>query len=117
MTKLLGANALVDLAVSRLERYTSRDAEFEARFGRWQRPSFAHRYPLEGMSHLIDWSRLDPEILDVAPFINALAKEDRQIAGEVARFTYEEVERMPATDKVLNTFRLNYLRRLDALGF
>ena len=117
MSKLLTPDALVDLAVERLGKFTERDRDFEARFGRWQRPSFARRYPLEEMKHLIDWSRLDHEILDVAPFVNALAREDRWIAGEVARFVYEEVERLPATDKTLNTFRLHFLRRLDALGY
>lgn len=114
---ILTPNALVDLAVERLGKFTERDREFEARFGRWQRPSFARRYPLEEMKNLIDWSRLDREILDLAPFVNALAKEDRHIAGEVARFVYEEIESRPATDKTLNVFRLHYLRRLDALGY
>lgn len=117
MSKIMGPNALVDLAVERLSRFTGRDGEFEARFGNWQRPSFARRYPLEGMKELIHWSALDPEILDVAAFVNALAKEDRYIAGEVARFCYDEIERAPATDKTLNMFRINYLRRLDALGY
>jgi len=114
---ILTPNAIVDLAVERLTKFTERDRDFEARFGRWQRPSFARRYPLEEMKNLIDWSHLDPEILDLAPFINHLAKEDRYIAGEVALFVYEEIERAPATDKTLNTFRLHYLRRLDALGY
>jgi hypothetical protein len=117
MTKLTTPGALVDLAVERLGKLTERDGDFEARFGRWQRPSFARRYPLEEMKRLIDWSHLDREILDVAPFINALAKEDRHIAGEVARFVYEEIESRPATDKTLETFRLHYLRRLDVLGY
>lgn len=117
MPKILAPGALVDMAVERLERFTGRDAEFESRFGNWQRPSFARKYPLGEMKSLICWSTLDPEILDLARFVNALAKEDRWIAGEVARFVYEEFERAPATDKTLNLFRLSYLRRLDALGY
>jgi hypothetical protein len=118
MSKLaLTPGVFVELAAERLGRFTERDEDFEARFGRWRRPSFARRYPLEEMKHLVDWSWLDREILDLAPFVSVLAKEDRYIAGEVARFVYEEIEGKPATDKTLNTFRLHFLRRLDALGY
>jgi hypothetical protein len=117
MSKLINPGALVDLAVERFNKFTERDREFEARFGRWTRPAFARRYPLDEMKQLIDWSTLDPQILDVSRFVNTLAREDRYIAGEVARFVYEEFEYRPATDKTLHTFRLHFLRRLDALGY
>jgi len=117
MSRILTPEALVDAAVCRFSRWTERDAEFKRRFGRWTRPSFARRYPLAEMKRLIRWSTLDPEILDLAPFINEMLKEDRRIAGEIALFVFEEFRDAFATDKTLNLFRLSYLRRLDTCGF
>lgn len=100
-----------------IERNTQRDPEFLSRFGRWQRPSFAPKYDLDRMKHLIRWSPFEKGIIDAAPFINSLQKFDRVIAGEIAKFTAEEVHGKHATDKVLNTFKLQFLRRLSEVGF
>lgn len=110
-------DSLVDEAIERNRNLISRDEEFIARFGKWERPAFARRYGLERMMQLIDWSRIDPSILECAPFINQLAPEDRRIAGEIARFCLEEIEGKPATNSTLTQFRLTFARRLDACGF
>lgn len=105
-------------AAERTTRFTRRDAEFAQRFGRWQRPDFMPRYDLERHRHLICWHPHQEGVLDVDPFLRTLRlKEDRQIAGEIARFVAEEFFDKPATDKTLGLFRLHLLRRLDACGF
>lgn len=110
-------SSLVEEALARLEKYTGRDAEFLARFGRWERPSFAPRYNLDALVALVRWSPWDPSILDAEPLILHLAPEDRRIAAEIARFVAEEYENAPASDVTLKLFRLNLARRLDACGF
>lgn len=118
MSQLMDAGSLsVEVALERLAKHTTRDEEFAARFGKWQRPDFAGRYNLEGMAHLVRFHPFMDGTLDVALFIKALRPEDRQIAGEVARFVSEEFIQRPATDKTLATFRLHFFRRLDACGF
>lgn len=96
---------------------TQRDPEFVSRFGRWQRPSFAPRYNLDRMKGLIRWSPHEEGIIDAAPFIKSLHKVDQVIAGEIAKFTAEEIHGKPATDKTLNTFKLQFFRRLAEVGF
>ena len=108
---------LVDAAVGHLEQLTARDREFESDFGSYRRPAFARRYPLEGLLALVRYAPNLPEVIDVAPFVLALAEEDRWMAGEVARWVYAEFEHAPATDKTLGMFRLNLARRLEALGY
>lgn len=114
---ILNVKELVDETVAKLERFTTRDEEFEARFGRWKRPDFMPKYKLEAFSGLIRYSCIDKEIIDAAPFIKQLRVEDRFLAAEIARFEFETIKDEPATDKTLNTFRLSFLRRLSALGF
>lgn len=113
------SDLILDLAgelTERLVKHVARDREFENRFGRWRRPEFARRYPLDEMKHLIRFSP-DGQVLDAGPFVLALAPEDRYVAADVARFTFEEFQDAPATDKTLNLFRLHLLRRLDVVGF
>jgi len=117
MSRIIKPGAVVDKLVERLEPYTARDREFEARFGRWRRPDFLRRYDLDRLGRLIRYAPFDENLFDLAPLVNSLAPEDRRIAGEVARFVYEEFEQKPATDKTLALFRVSYLRRLNALGF
>jgi len=108
---------LLDAAVARLDPLTERDEEFAARFGRWERPSFARRYRLEEMQRLIRWQAGVDGIMDLRTFVSALAPEDRRLAGEIARFVSERYQSCPATDKVLNTFRMDLMRRLELCGF
>lgn len=98
-------------------RNTTRDIEFDRHFGRFQRPDHLRQYPLEKLGRLVRWGPGVDGIIDVSRFILSLNPEDRRIAGEIARFTAEEFEGKPATDKTINTFRLQFLRRLDAVGF
>ena len=121
MSTLIGGvnvDQLVDEAVERLRQTEDRDAEFERRFGKWQRQSFARKYNLEHLANAaIRWLPELPGIIDVKPFLMQLAPEDRRIAGEIARFVSEEYEGEFATDKTLNKFRLDFIRRLDVCGF
>jgi|GEM_PF-6584790 len=112
-------NENIQEALERAVReHTHRDREFELAFGKFQRPGFAPTYELEKMKHLIRWTPGLEGILDVAPFVRALNdRTDQTLAAEIARFTAEEFEGKPATDKTLNTFRLQFLRRLNACGF
>ena len=114
---ILSPGAAIEKLVERLDPYTERDREFENRFGKWRRPDFLRRYDLERLGRLIRYAPFDSELFDLAPLIGSLAPEDRRIAGEVARFVFEEFETKPATDKTLAMFRLSFLRRLNALGF
>jgi hypothetical protein len=119
-TRVGGVNVdqLVEEAVERLRRFEDRDAEFERRFGKWTRPSFARRYDLQRLVNLhVRWLPEIEGILDVKPLLMQLAPEDRRIAAEIARFVSEEYEGKFATDKTLKTFRLDLARRLDACGF
>jgi len=111
-------DGIVEEAVERLGKFQTRDAEFEARFGKWTRPEFAKRYPLEAwVNKFIHFSPVEEGIIDVKPFLLRMAPEDRRIAGEIARFVSEEVEGKWATDSTLKMFRLSFARRLDACGF
>lgn len=101
-----------------VENHTHRDREFELAFGNWERPEFAPRYDLEKMKHLIRWTPGVDGMLDVSSFVRMLRDEtDKILAAEVAKFTAEEFDGEPATDKTLGLFRLHFLRRLDACGF
>lgn len=110
---------LVEEAVARLEKLTDRDEEFRRRFGQWTRPSHAPKYPIETWAAA--WVRWHPNlegILDVEGFVKSFPdKADRVIVGEIARFVAEEYMDKFATDKTLNTFRIDLLRRLDDVGF
>ena len=117
MSSTVKPGALVEKLVERLEPYTARDREFEARFGRWRRPDFLQKYDPDRLGRLIRYAPFDENLFDLAPLVDSLAPEDRRIAGEVARFVFEEFEAAPATDKTLALFRVSYLRRLNALGF
>lgn len=108
---------LLDSAMARIDPLTERDAEFAARLGRWERPSFARRYRLEEMQRLIRWQAGVDGIFDLRAFISALAPEDRWLAGEIAVFVSERYQGGPATDQVMNKFRLDFMRRLDLCGF
>ncbi len=110
---------LVDEAVARFERFTDRDAEFERRFGRWRRPEHLPRYPIERWANrLLRWSEHDPGIVEAAAFVRSFPdRADRTLVAEIARFCAEAIEGKFATDKTLNLFRLDLLRRLDAVGF
>ena len=110
--------AVVEEATERLAVFTRRDAEFARRFGRWQRPDFMPRYDLERLQALVRWHPDQVGVLDIEPLLRMLrCREDRKIAGEIARFVAEEFVDAPATDKTLGLFRLHLLRRLDACGF
>lgn len=108
---------MIDEGIERLRRFTNRDTEFERHFGQWTRPEHLPRYKLEKMKHLIQWSRVEEGIIECAPFIRALNEIDRVIAAEIAKFTYEQFEGKPASDKILNDFRNHFLRLLDLCGF
>jgi hypothetical protein len=107
----------IDAAINSTNEIAKRDNEFLNQFGNWKRPEFARRYDLDSMKNLINWSVHDKTILDVAPFIKRLAKEDQYIAGEIAKFCEEEIHDKFCTDSNLKIFRLNFIRRLDACGF
>lgn len=109
--------AVAEAAVDRLERLTHRDREFEARFGKWVRPSWMRRYRLEDLGRLIRYTPFDEQVFDLVPFVRSFPPEERRLVGEVARFVFEEFEDAPATEKTLNVFRLTFLRRLSLLGF
>lgn len=110
---------LVDEAVARFERLTTRDEEFERRFGRWRRPGHLPRYPIETWANrLITWSPVDPGIVEAAEFVRSFPERaDRVLVGEIARFCAEALDGKYATDQTLRIFRLDLLRRLDAVGF
>lgn len=110
---------LVEEAIARLEKLTDRDEEFRRRFGKWTRPGHSPKYPIERWAAA--WVRWHPNlegILDVEHFVRSFPdKADRVIVGEIARFVAEEYMDKFATDKTLNTFRIDLLRRLDSVGF
>jgi hypothetical protein len=110
---------LVDEAIARLEKLTNRDEEFHRRFGRWTRPDHAPKYPIEAWAAA--WVRWHPNlegIIDVEHFVKSFPdKADRVIIGEIARFVAEEYVDKFVTDKTLKSFRIEFLRRLDAVGF
>lgn len=112
-------NEIVDEAVERFRKYASRDEEFVARFGRWRRPGHAPTYPVELWANR--WIRWHPEmdgVIDVERFVRSFPdKADRVLVGEIARFVSEPSIGLFATDKTLNSFRIELLRRLDAVGF
>lgn len=110
---------LVEEAVERFGKLTTRDDEFVKRFGRWRRPDCLPRYPIEDWAErMITWSRVDPGIIEAAPFVRSFPeKADRVLVGEIARFCAEAVHDKYATDTTLRVFRLDLLRRLDAVGF
>lgn len=116
MPKLIRPADVIELAVERTRPHVMRDREFEERFGKWQRPTWAPRYNLERLKNLIAYTP-DQEFFDLKTFVLALAPEDRYLAGEIARFVFEEFDGLPATDKTIGTFRLAFLRRLDAVGY
>lgn len=110
---------LVDESVERLEKLTTRDEEFTARFGKWRRPEHLPRYPIEAWANVhVQWSRVESGILEAADFVLAFPeKTDRVLVGEITRFCAEGVHDEFATDKTLKIFRLDLLRRLDEVGF
>lgn len=111
-------NAFVEEAIARLEKHQARDGEFFARFGRWQRPAFAQRYPLwDAILKTVRWDPRSGDVLDVSTFVRSLREEDRYLAGEIARFVAEEYVGKFTTDETLHSFKLNFARRLDACGF
>ena len=112
-------DSLVEEAVDRLGKLTTRDDEFGRRFGRWRRPEHLPRYPIEAWANrLITWSRVESGIIEAAPFVRSFPeKADRVLVGEIARFCAEAVHDRYATDTTLRVFRLDLLRRLDAVGF
>lgn len=110
---------LVDEAVERFGRLTGRDEEFERRFGRWRRPGHLPRHPIETWANrLIRWSEFDPGIVEAAEFVRMFPERtDRVLVGEIARFCAEAIDGKHATDQTLRIFRIDLLRRLDAVGF
>lgn len=111
-------NNLIEEGLARLEKYQTHDEEFLARFGKWQRPEFAERYPLwEMINRTVRWDPRSGDVLDVSNFVRSLREEDRYIAGEIARFVAEEYLERFVTDKTLQSFKVDFARRLDACGF
>jgi hypothetical protein len=111
--------ALVEEAVSRLDKLTDRDEEFLRRFGKWRRPEHLPKYPIEAWANTrIYWSDVEDGIVEAAPFVRSFPeKADRILVGEVARFCAEAIHGRFATDETMRIFRLDLLRRLDDLGF
>lgn len=111
-------NSLVEEALARLENHQTRDDEFLARFGRWQRPEFAERYPLRALiNRTVRWDPRSGDVLDVSNFVRGLREEDRYIAGEIAHFVAEEYVGKFVTEKTLNLFKIDFARRLYVCGF
>lgn len=110
---------LVDEAVDRFEKLTTRDDEFTSRFGKWKRPEHLPKFPIEKWANeLITWSRIDPGILEAASFVRSFPERtDQVLVGEIARFCAEAVFDKYATDTTLRVFRFDLLRRLDEVGF
>ena len=110
---------LVEEAVARLTKLTDRDEEFVRRFGKWTRPEHTPKYPIEAWAEAhVRWHPNLEGILDVEHFVKSFPDPaDRTIVGEIARFVAEEYMDKFCTDKTLNTFRLDLLRRLDVVGF
>lgn len=110
---------LVEEAVERFTRLTTRDDEFTRRFGKWRRPDHLPRYPIEKWAQTrISWSRVDPGIVEATAFVRSFPeKTDRVLVGEIARFCAEGIYDKYATDETLRIFRLDLLRRLDEVGF
>lgn len=119
MVKFSGGPGVIiaEEGIERLAKHTHRDAEFASRIHNWMRPEGAPRYDLDRRKSLIRWLPTEEGVLDVELFLRSLQPPDRVKAAEVAMWVAEEFAAKPATDKTLNMFRLNLLRRLDACGY
>jgi hypothetical protein len=112
-------DAIVEEAIERFRPLEDRDAEFVRRFGKWTRPDNSPSYPIERWAMTrIRWDPRGDGIIDAAAFVTAFPDTaDRTIVGEVCRFVAEEYEGKFATDDTLRSFKINLLRRLDAVGY
>lgn len=109
---------MAEEATERLRSLEGRDAEFTRQFGKWTRPDSAPKYPIERWAKEVRWHPFGEGILDAAPFIRRFPDPaDHAVVGEVARFVAEEYQGDFATDKTLRSFRVNLIRRLDAVGY
>ena len=112
---------LVDDAVDRLTKYTHRDDEFEARFGKWKRPETLRTYDLKAATSLIIYEGPGrARVFRCVEFVRYFAPDERFLLGEILRFVFEEYDdnaKKPSGDKTLLSFRIEVHRRLDALGY
>lgn len=113
---------ITNLAIDRLlevhEKYDYKDRKFEELFGSFERPSFARKYNVKLLvNRYVNYSLYDESIIDVAPMIRSLNKEDRYIVAEIVRFVYQYYDSKYATDKTLNLFKLELIKRLEDCGF
>lgn len=109
--------AISEEVAERLSRFTERDQEFSAAMKKWERPQGAPRYNLDVMKTLVRYHEADPQVIDVERFLQALHPRDRIAAAEIATWVSAPYINMWGTDKTLNMFRLEFMRRLDACGF
>ena len=112
---------LLDDVVDRLTKYTHRDDEFEARFGKWKRPDHLWKYDLKAATALIFYEGPGrARVFRCVEFVRYFASDERFLVGEILRFIFEEYDdnaKKPSGDKTLLSFRIKVQRRLDALGY